>query len=289
MHGQSPEGNISQSCAESQFQGQRLSQLPQSNAGAAQQGNQPLIFDSPLQARHLSQGNPMQMQSYPHFQPLPSAQQGGIPPVSSQGINPQLFAPQPILGVNPQSAQQGMQGVYPQLFAPLSMQGINPQFAPQFIHGVNSQLAVQPMTGVNLQPVLQPVQLQGVLTPSIPQSIQQPTQTPTHPLNNDHDEEEKLNCYVDTALCISRGKQSVKECAHQHGKPKGPPVKERKKTNRLSQEVRSRFESVPIIMCVQSPHIKPRLAEHVMKQCSCDTKVKPLTYVLEMTPEKSTN
>ena len=67
MHGQSPEGNISQSCAESQFQGERLSQPTQSDAGAAQQENQPLIFNSPLQARHLSQGNPMQMQSYSHF------------------------------------------------------------------------------------------------------------------------------------------------------------------------------------------------------------------------------
>ena len=32
---------------------------------------------------------------------------------------------------------------------------------------------------------------------------------------------------------------------------------------------------------------KSRLAERLMKQCSCDTKVKPLTYILDLTPDKS--
>ena len=36
---------------------------------------------------------------------------------------------------------------------------------------------------------------------------------------------------------------------------------------------------------LKSPLAKPRLAERVMKQCSCDTSVKPLTYVLDLTPD----
>ena len=349
-HGRSLEGSISRHSAGriagSQSSEKPPSQPPQSTTGAPQQGNQP--FNPQLQAWHLPQGNPMQMQSFPHYQPLSSAQQGGMqynPPVNQmstqgvdpqlfapqsmqgvkphqgmQGVNPQLFAPQYMQAVNPQSVQQPMQGtnmqlaaqpmlgVNPQLFAPPSAQGVNPQYVQQPMQGVNLQLAAQSMQGGNLPQAMQRINPQSVPQPmqqvnlqSVPQfmegdmqqaqdqhttwSFKQPILTPAHSLEDIA--EDNLSSEVDTALFISRVQPSVKARTQRHEKPKGPPVKERKKTNRLSQEIRSRFESEPIMMCVQSPHTKPRLAEQVMKQCSCDTKVKPLTYVLDMTPDKS--
>ena len=84
--GQSPESSItSQSSSGSQSKEQPPSQPPQSNAGAPQHGLNPQ-----LQAGHLPQGNSTQMQSYP--QPLSSAQQGGMPLVSQQEVNPLLKA-----------------------------------------------------------------------------------------------------------------------------------------------------------------------------------------------------
>ena len=136
----------------------------------------------------------------------------------------------------------------------------------------DQHLLEQSVKKMHLQSVPQPMQGVNPLTP-----------TPSNPSENTA--EEKPSSDVDSALRSSC--DQLREPAELHENPKGPPVKERKKTNHPLQEIRSRFESEPIKMCVQSPHTIPRLAEQMMIQCSCDTMVKPLIYVLDMTPDKS--
>ena len=112
----------------------------------------------------------------------------------------------------------------------------------------DQHLLEQSVKKIHLQSVPQPMQGVNPLTP-----------TPSNPSENTA--EEKLSSEVDLALRSSR--DQLREPAQLHENPKGPPVKERNKTNRLSQEIHSRFESEPITMRVQSPHTIPRLAEQV--------------------------
>ena len=113
---------------------------------------------------------------------------------------------------------------------------------------------------------------------------QELTPTQSHPLESTTDEELTMKAHSSLHLCHDG--PSVKQLAQQHEKPKAPPVKPKKKVNRLPKALLSKLEDEPIMVCVQDPCIQPRLAERIIAKCSCDTKVKPLTYILDLKGEK---
>ena len=114
---------------------------------------------------------------------------------------------------------------------------------------------------------------------SVPQPIQRVNPlTPTPSYRSEDTAEEKLSSDVNSALRSSR--DQLREPAELHKKPKGPPVKPKSWMKSAPTEKHT-------VMSIQSPLAKPGLAERVMKHCSCDTKVKPLTYILDLTPDKS--
>ena len=129
----------------------------------------------------------------------------------------------------------------------------------------DQHLLEQSVKKIHLQSVPQPIQRVNPLT-----------STQSH--RSEDTAEEKLSSDVDSALRSSCDQLS--EPAELHKKPKGPPVKPK-------PWMKSAPTVKQTVMSIQSPLAKPGLAERVTKQCSCDTKVKPLTYVLDLTPDKS--
>ena len=124
----------------------------------------------------------------------------------------------------------------------------------------------------------------GSETPSNSNAKEQLTPTQSHLLESTTDEELTMKAHLSLRFCHDG--PSVKQHAQQHEKPKAPLEKPKKKVNHLAKVLLSKLEDEPKMVSVQDPHIKPRLAECVIAKCSCDTKVKPLTYTLELKREK---
>ena len=218
--------------------------------------------------------------------------------------NPQYAAQNPPQGMYNFPMQVGPWG--PPLDYPMRWPHANFGHPSSFQHPMHA--GSQPFTSIaNQQFPPQPFPMQWPhanygIYPQIPPQLDQPpasetpmnsnakqqlTPTQSHPLETTTDEE--LTMKAHSSLRFSHDGPSVKQRAQQHEKPKAPPVKPKKKVNHLSKALLSKLEDKPIMVCVQNPHVKPRLtlAERVIAKCSCDTKVKPLTYTLELKREKN--
>lgn len=195
---------------------------------------------------------------------LPSAPEQHMYGPYPSPYNPQYVAQGPPQGMYNFPMQVGPWG--PPLGYPMQWPQANFGHPSSFPHPMHA--GSQPFTSIANQqfpprpsPMQWPHANYGIYPQSPPQLDQPPasetpmnsnvkqqlTPTQSHPLESTTDEELTMKAHSSLWFCDG---PSVKQRAQQHKKPKAPPVKPKKKVNRLSKALLSKLEDKPIMVCV---------------------------------------